>query len=425
MNRILVQGGRLLDPAAGVDRVADLLIEDGRIVRIAPEIDAAGARVVRARQRVVCPGFIDIHAHLREPGQEYKEDIASGTAAAARGGFVAVCCIPNTRPVMDNAAVVAFVLEKAKAVGLVRVFPYGAISKGQKGEELAEIGDMVEAGIVGITDDGEPVRSGELMRLALEYARQFDIPVLPHCEDKSLSEGGVMALGQISTAAAEDAMIARDILLAELTGARLHILHVASAGGVALIRWAKARGVAVTAEATPHHFSLTDAVVAELGYDTNTRMSPPLRSEADRQAVIAGLKDGTLDAIATDHAPHHVDDKDVEYVYAANGIVGLETAVGLTLDRLVHPGHLTLEEAILKLSTNPFRIIGQTPPTLREGAMADITIIDLAKTWDVRPEEFASKSRNTPFAGWRLRGAPVATIVQGRLVMEEGKLCPE
>lgn len=429
--KLLFKGGRLLDPARGIDAGGDLLVADGRIAAIGTEITAADAQVISAAGQVICPGFIDLHVHLREPGQEYKEDIATGMAAAARGGFTAICCMPNTAPPLDNAALIRYVLERAATVGGCRVLPVGCISKGLEGKELAEIGEMVAAGAVAVSDDGRPVGRSDLMRLALQYSRMFDVPVLSHCEDEALAGDGVMHEGRWSAvlglrgipAAADDVQVARDILLAEATGGRLHLLHLSTATSVELVRAAKARGVAVTAEATPHHFTLTDAAVAETGYDTNTKMHPPLRSEDDRAAIIAGLADGTIDAIATDHAPHHTNEKAVEYDYAARGIVGLETAVALSLDRLVHGGHLSLADLVLRLSTGPARVLGIEPPALIEGAVADLSVLAPDQEVVVDPERFASKARNTPFAGWRLRGAPAATVVGGRLLMHAGELC--
>ncbi|MCG0238293.1 MAG: dihydroorotase [Firmicutes bacterium] len=431
MARLLLKGGRLLDPRLGLDREADLLITGSVIARIGPDLEPEpGTRVLDCRGRVVAPGFIDLHVHLRDPGFEWKEDIASGTRAAARGGFTAVVAVPNTRPVIDNAQMVAYVLEKARREAVVKVLPMGAVTKGQEGKELAELGEMAAAGAVAFSDDGNPVENAELMRLALLYARQFGRPVMDHCEDRTLSRGGAMHPGPWCTRMglppcdplAEEVHVARDILLAEATGGHVHIMHVSTARSVELIRWAKARGVPVTAEATPHHFTLTDEDLYRAGYDTNYKMSPPLRSARDREAIISGLADGTIDAIATDHAPHHRDDKEVEFALAANGVTGLETAVSLTLDRLVRPGRLSLERAILALSTRPAEILGIRPPTLQVGAEADITVLDLERRVTVRPEEMASKSRNTPFLGWDLVGAPVATIVSGRLVMEEGRI---
>jgi dihydroorotase len=425
---ILVRRGRLLDPARNLDRVGDLLIEGGVIKAIGTDLAAEGAaQVIDATGKVVAPGFIDIHVHLRVPGQEYKEDMRTGTAAAVRGGFVGVACMPNTAPVIDSAPLVTYVKTLAAAEGLCRVFPTGAITKGQKGEQLAEIGEMKEAGAVAITDDGKPVDSAETMRQALLYARQFDLMVMDHCEDRQISGGGAMHYGKIASmlgikgmpASSEAVQVARDIILSLETGAHVHIQHVSSRLSVELIRWGKRLGARVTAEATPHHFTLTDEIVLTQALSTHTKMNPPVRSEADRQAILEGLQDGTIDVIATDHAPHHVDEKLVEYQYALFGITGLETAVGLALDRLVRPGIISLEQLIRLMSTRPAELIGITPPALREGAAADITILDLDRTWTVKAEEMASRSRNSPFIGWELTGAPHATIVGGQLRMLE------
>jgi dihydroorotase len=428
---LLIQGGRLLDPANGVDRIADILVDNGKIARIGANLEApAGTKVVRAAGCLVTPGLIDIHVHLRDPGQTHKEDIASGTRAAAKGGFVAVACMPNTRPVLDNAQLITYVNATARERGLVKVWPTGCVTKGMQGEELAEIGEMYEAGIVAITDDGKPVWNAGVMRLALQYAKQFGLPVMQHAEDHALSAGGAMHEGAVSTrlgirgipAASEDVVVARDIVLADMTGGHVHVQHISSARTVDLIRWAKSRGVRITCEATPHHFTLTDEIVAEMNYSTNTKMNPPLRTAADRAAIIEGLRDGTVDIIATDHAPHHVDDKEVEFEQAAFGITGLETALGLTITQLVKPGIITLADMVKKMSTIPAQLVGKPAPQLVEGAEADITVIDLDATWTVRAEEMASKSKNTPFLGWKLTGRAVATIVSGRLVMEEGNL---
>lgn len=434
MSTLLIRNGRLLDPASRVDRVADLLVVGGRIRAIGTDLPAPeGATVIDATGKVVAPGFIDVHVHLRVPGQEYKEDMRTGTAAAVRGGFVGVVCMPNTRPVVDSAPLVSYLVDLAAREGLCRVWPTGAITKGSKGEELAEIGEMYEAGACAITDDGRPVDRAETMRQAMIYASQFDLPVMDHCEDKSLSGSGCMHEGRVSSAlglkgipsASEEVHVARNILLALETGARVHIQHLSSRRSVDLVRWGKALGARVTAEATPHHFTLTDQAVADMAYSTNTKMNPPLREEADRQAILEGIADGTIDVIATDHAPHHIDEKDVEYPLAAFGITGLETAVGLALDRLVRPGVISLEQLILLMSTRPAQLIRRTPPALTEGAEADITILDLDRTWTVRAEEMVSKSKNSPFIGWTLTGAPHATIVGGRLRMLEMKVIAE
>ncbi len=424
--RWLLRGGRLLDPAANIDYPADLLIEEGRITARGEGLRRPGAEEIDCRGCIVAPGFIDIHVHLRDPGQTHKEDIASGTAAAAAGGFVAVVSMPNTQPPIDTAQLVTYVKATAAATGAVAVWPAGCVTKGQKGTELAEIGEMAAAGAVAITDDGRPVADAEVMRLALLYSKQFGLPVLSHAETPSLSAGGSLHEGQVSArlglrgipVASEAACVARDLLLAEATGGHLHIQHVSAAASVDLIRWAKARGVRVTAEVTPHHLILADTALLERPYHTNLKMNPPLRSEADRQALLQGLADGTIDLIATDHAPHHIDDKEVEFGVAAFGVTGLETAVSLCLDRLVRPGLLSLEQLILKMSTLPARTVGQRPPSLADGAAADITVLDPQRP--VLVGRGKSRSHNSPFLTWQLTGAPVATLVAGRPAMLAG-----
>ncbi len=423
---ILIRGGRLMDPASGLDKVADLLIRNDQVAAIGENLTDNGVdTVIDARGKIVAPGFIDLHVHLRVPGQEYKEDMRSGTAAAVRGGFVAVACMPNTNPVIDNVITVTYVKDQAAAQALCKVWPTGAITKGSKGEELAEIGEMRAAGIVAITDDGRPVEKAETMRQAMIYAKQFGLMVMDHCEDKSLSGGGAMHFGKVSSllgirgipAASEELHVARDILLSLETGAHIHMQHLSSKYSVELIRWGKQMGAKVSTEATPHHFTLTDQIVADMNYSTNTKMNPPVRTEADRQAILAGLADGTIDVIATDHAPHHNDEKEVEYQNASFGITGLETAVGLTLDRLVRTGVITLSQMVELMSTRPAQLLGVTPPSLTEGAEADVTVFDPAKRWTVLAQEMASKSKNSPFIGWELTGAPYATIVSGKLRM--------
>lgn len=429
MSRLLVRGGRVVDPGAGIDATLDVLLADGKVEKLGKRLPARGATAVDARGLVVCPGFIDIHTHLREPGREDKETIASGTRAAAAGGFTAVCAMPNTSPVNDSAGITRAILEKAKAEGAVRVYPIGAITRGQQGEELAELGDLREAGCVAVSDDGKPVASARMMRRALEYAQAFGLVVIDHCEEPTLAEKACMNEGPVATllglrgapAAGEAIMVERNVLLAELTGGRVHIAHLSAAASVDAVRRGKARGVKVTAEVTPHHLFLTDAAVRETGYDTNTKMNPPLRSEADRAAVVAGLRDGTIDCIATDHAPHTVDDKQVEYDQAAFGIVGLETAVPLCLDRLVHAGLVDLRQLVALLSTNPARVLGLPGGTLAPGSPADLTLLDLAKRRTVDPTRFQSLSRNTPFAGLALRGWPAMTIVGGKVAWKDAK----
>jgi dihydroorotase len=422
---IVITKGTLIDPANNLDVARDLLIEDG-VVRAA---DMPGSfRGVEATQidacgLIVAPGFIDMHVHLREPGYEYKETVLTGTHSAVAGGFTAVACMANTNPINDNGAVTRYILERARAAKLARVFPVGALSKGLKGEELAAIGEMLEAGAIAISDDGRPVMDANLMRRALEYCSMFNVPVSVHEEDLQLAAGGVMNEGPTSVRlglrgipnAAEDVMVARDIALARLTGGRVHIAHLSTRGAVALVRQAKAEGLLITAEATPHHFSLTEAAVD--GYNTNAKMAPPLRLADDVQAVKEGLRDGTIDAIATDHAPHHRDEKEVEFDQAANGIVGLETALPLTLT-LVESGILSLTEAIRKLTVNPARILGLPYGTLSVGVSADVTIFDPVGIWKVNPTKLRSKSKNTPFGQWEMKGKVVLTMVEGRVVYE-------
>jgi dihydroorotase len=421
--RLVLKGGRVIDPSQGIDDRLDVLIEDGRITKLARPLTGRG-RSVDVRGLVICPGFIDLHCHLREPGREDKETIATGTRAAAAGGFTAVCAMPNTDPVNDRAGITRAILDRARADGVVRVHPIGAITRGSLGEELAEYGDLREAGCVAVSDDGRPVASARVMRRALEYARAFDLTVIDHCEEPTLAHGAAMNEGTVSTllglrgapAAGEAIVVERDVLLAELTGGKVHIAHASAAASVDAVRRGKARGVRVTAEATPHHLLLVDAAVKDSGYDTSTKMNPPLRAEADRQALIEGLRDGTIDCIATDHAPHTVDDKKVEYDQAAFGVVGLETAVSLCLDRLVGAGILELAQLVSLLSTRPARVLGLPGGTLAPGSPADVTVLDLDRRVQVDPARFQSKGRNTPFAGWTLKGGPVLTVVDGRVV---------
>lgn len=417
---ILIKNGHIVDPANKIDGKFDLLAADGKIAKLgAPgSVPAGQAEVIDASGMLVIPGLIDMHVHLREPGYEYKETIATGTAAAKAGGFTAVCCMPNTSPVNDSRSVTEYIRSQAREAS-ARVLPIGAITKGSKGEELAEIGELADAGCVGISDDGKPVAGAGMMRRAMEYSRIFDLPVISHCEDAQLASGGGMNEGFVATElglrgipnAAEDVMVARDLALAELTGARVHICHVSTAGAVRLVREAKKRGVKVTAETCPHYFTLTDEAVR--GYNTMAKMNPPLRSEADRTAVREGLKDGTIDVIATDHAPHAMDEKTVEFDAAPFGIVGLETAVGLAL-ALVREGFLTIEGMVRRMSVTPAAILRTQGGSLAIGAAADITIIDPDREWTVNAAEFRSKSRNTPFEGWKLKGKAVRTIFGGR-----------
>ena len=426
MKPVLIRGGRVVDPSQTLDAVLDVLLADGGVADLGESIDAPeGAEVIDASGLVVSPGLIDVHVHLREPGGEHKETIRTGTAAAAAGGFTAVVAMPNTDPPIDSPAAVGYVVAEGERARGARVFPSGCITMGQKGEQLTEFGELVHAGAVCVTDDGKPVTSAGIMRMALEYALTFDLPVAVHEEELALSRGGTMNEGIIATRlgltgipnASEDVMIARDLMLAELTGGRLHVQHVATRGGVELIRAAKAKGVRVTAEGTPHHFTLTDEAVG--WYFTNAKMNPPLRSEADRDAVRRGVADGTLCVIATDHAPHHYDEKEQAFEDAPNGIVGLETALGLAYTELVATGLIDLPTLIDRMSCAPARSMSldrQRLGTLRPGAIGDVTLIDTRAEWTVDPSAFLSLSRNTPFGGRKLRARAVRTIVGGRTV---------
>jgi len=422
---ILLRGGRVVDPSQKLDAKRDVLIADGRVEKIRARLDAPeGIRVVDCGGLVVTPGLIDVHVHLREPGEEHKETIATGAASAAAGGFTAVCAMPNTDPPIDDPAAVGFVAAQGRRARGARVYPVGCISTGREGKRLALIGEMVDAGAVAITDDGNPVMDSGLMRSALEYSLAFGIPVADHPEDLGLSINGHMNEGLVSTRlgipgkpnAAEDIHIVRDILLAELTGGHIHLQHVSTHFGVESIRQAKARGVRVTAEATPHHLVLTHEAVN--GYRTDAKMNPPLRAPEDVEAVRAGLADGTLDTVATDHAPHHYDEKEAAFTEAPNGIVGLETALGIMLTLVVGEGVIDLPTLIDRMSWGPARAFNLPGGTLAEGSPADVTIFDPAETWVVDPAEFKSKSRNTPFAGRELVGRPKKTMVGGRFVFE-------
>ena len=420
--KLLIKGGRVIDPANGVDEVLNILIKDGKIWDLTSKVK--NGKVIEAEGYVVVPGLIDIHTHLREPGYEYKEDIRSGSLAAAAGGFTSVACMPNTDPVNDNASVTRYILAKASREGMVNIYPIGAITSGLKGERLSEIGELKEAGCVALSDDGNPVMNSEVLRRGMEYARGFNLPIISHCEDINLSKDGQINEGFVSTElglkgipnCAEEIMVARDIALAELTGCKLHIAHVSSAGSVRIIREAKKRGVNVTAEVTPHHFTLTEEAV--YNYDTNAKVNPPLRTREDVEALREGLKEGVIDAIATDHAPHELEAKELEFNRAANGIIGLETALPLTL-KLVEEGVLSLDEAIARLTINPARIIGINKGTLGIGMDADLTIIDLNREYIIDKEKLRSKSKNTPFHGWRVKGKVVCTIIKGRIVYGE------
>lgn len=423
MSKLLIKGGTAVLPEG--EKVCDILVDGDKIVRIAGNVEDKAAKVIDAKGLHVFPGLIDMHVHLREPGFEYKEDIASGSAAAVRGGFTQVCCMPNTQPVCDNAAVVGYIIARAKKVGLCKVRPIGAITKGEQGETLAEIGKMKEAGAVALSDDGKPVPSARMMRLGMEYASDFGLICLSHCEDKSLADGGCVNEGYNSTLAglkgipraAEEVMIAREIVLAETLGKRVHICHVSTKGGVRLLRDAKARGVAVTAETCPHYFALTDDII--LSYDANTKVNPPVREAEDVEAIKEGLKDGTLDCIVTDHAPHHADEKNVEYDLAAFGISGIETSFSLSYTHLVKGGVLTLGQLAERMSGAPARILGLEGGALKEGGVADIMLADLNEKYVIDSRKFVSKGKNTPFNGSEVYGRVKATIVGGKVRFSE------
>jgi dihydroorotase len=423
--KILLKGGRVVDPSQSIDGTFDVLLARETVAQIAEAIEPPeDARVLDCSGLVVTPGLIDVHVHLREPGEEHKETIATGAAAAAAGGFTAICAMPNTDPPIDDPAAVGFVAAEGRRAGAARVYPVGCISVGRAGERLALVGEMVEEGAVAITDDGSPVMDSGLMRLALDYAKAFGIPVADHPEDLGLSAKGHMNEGLVSTRlglpgkpnASEDIHIVRDLLLAELTGGHIHLQHVSTRFGVEAIRQGKARGVHVTAEASPHHLVLTEEAVD--GYRTEAKMNPPLRTQADVDAVRAGLADGTLDTIATDHAPHHYDEKEAAFAEAPNGIIGLETALGVILTRVVGEGVIDLPTMVERMSCQPARAFGLPGGTLATGTPADVTVFDPDVQWSVDPKAFRSKSRNTPFAGWELRGQPRLTIVGGRVVFD-------
>jgi dihydroorotase len=431
MRRLWIRGGRLLDPASGRDGQGDLVVEDGRIAAAGPDLDAAGADVLDAAGCWIVPGLVDLHAHLREPGHEYKEDIASGGRAAVAGGFTAVACMANTQPVNDDPSVTEYILDRARQESPARVYPIAAATRGLAGEVMTEMAALVEAGVVAFSDDGKTIMDSGVMRRVLEYSGLVRVPVIVHAEDRTLVGEGVVNEGPVSTrlglpgnpGVAEAVHVARDIMLAELTGAQLHVAHVSTAGAVELIRAARERGVHVTAEVTPHHLTLTDE--ATLGYDTNTKMAPPLRSEADRRAVRAGLADGVLDAIASDHAPHAVHEKDVEFTAAPPGVIGLETAVAVTLE-LVRAGELAPLEWVRRASTSPARILNRPGGSLAAGAPADVAVVDPEQRWRYDPAKGFSKSRNSPWTGRELVGRTRYTLVGGTLVydVERGVLTP-
>ncbi|MBQ3463143.1 MAG: dihydroorotase [Clostridia bacterium] len=428
--RILIKNGRVIDPENGIDKVTDIFIDKGVIAEIGDGQELAGIEmeVIDATGKIVTPGLVDMHCHLRDPGQEYKEDIETGTRAAVMGGITSVACMPNTKPVVDNEAVVSYIINKAREVGYCNVYPIGAVSKGLKGEELAEIGEMKFAGAVAISDDGRPVVESGLMRRAMEYADMFDMKVISHCEDLGLADGGYMNEGEVATAmglrgisrAAEEVMVSRDIIIAEAIGTPIHIAHVSTRLSVDLVRQAKKRGVRVTCETCPHYFTLTEKAVE--GFNTFAKMNPPLRTDDDVQAIKDGLKDGTIDCIVTDHAPHHIDEKNCEFANALNGIVGFETSLGLGLKYLVKEGVLTLNELIEKMAVNPSRILGLNKGNLKVGNAADITIFDPEKEWTVDINKLHSKSKNSPYDGFVLCGKPEYVIVGGDIKVNQGVL---
>jgi dihydroorotase len=427
MAGLLIKNGRVVDPASNLDGKRDILVEGGKIKKIGTRVGGRGARVIDAKGMLVLPGLIDMHTHLRDPGRPDKETIASGTRAAALGGFTSVCCMANTDPPVDNPAVVKYVKNKAEVEGVVNVYPIAAVTKGLKGETLAELGLMLEEGAVAFSDDGNPIMDAKIMRRALEYARQFGAVIIAHCEDKNLSKGGVMNESAISTAIglpaipslSEEVMVDRTVRLAQEFG-RVHIAHVSSAKSVEIIRRAKRKGIPVTSETCPHYFSLTEEAVK--GYDTNAKVNPPLKGKPDLRAVSAGLKDGTIDVVATDHAPHNIEEKNIEFNLASFGMVGLETALALVLTNLVNTKILTLKKAVEKLTSAPARILDLDKGTLKIGADADITIADPKAEWTVDPSNFASKSKNSPFAGMKLKGKVLYAIVGGKVAVKNGEL---
>ena len=420
--RLLIKNGRIVDPASGFDAVADLAVAGGRIAGMGPDLEFAGADVYDASGLIVAPGFIDIHVHLREPGIEHAETIETGSRAAAAGGFTSICCMPNTIPVNDNATVTSYIVDRANKFAVTNVFPIGAITKGSAGEELASFGSMKNAGIVAISDDGKPVMNARVMRRAMEFARSLDLPVIDHCEDLNLSAGGDMHEGLASTrlglrgipSSSEDVMVARDILLAATTGARFHVAHLSTRNSVAMVAHAKKLGLAITCEATPHHFAITDAELCH--YDSNYKMKPPLREPCDVDAIVDGLVSGAVDAIATDHAPHPGSEKMQEFERCPFGILGLETALGLSLERLSHSGRMPLAALVALFTTGPARVLKLDRGTLAVGAAADITIFSETIEWTYDVNQSFSKSRNSPFHGRQFRGGPVATLVEGSIV---------
>jgi dihydroorotase len=427
---MIIRQGRLIDPSQDLDQTCDILIDDGVVAEIGTSIKADGAEVMDAEGLVVCPGLVDMHVHLREPGREDEETIESGTRAAVRGGFTTVACMPNTSPPIEGEEGVEFVLSKAREAGWARVYPIAAASRGLEGKTLSEIGSAVNRGAVGISDDGNPIANSGLMRRALEYVKMFDRPVMAHCEEPALSESGVMNEGEMSTllglrgvpAASEDVAVARDIMLTGLTGSRLHVCHVSTRGSLDLVSRAKAEGLKVTCEVTPHHLVLTDEAVRT--YDTNAKMKPPLRTEDDMVALRQGIKAGEIDAIASDHAPHSAEEKDQEFDVAPFGVIGLETTLGVVSTFLYHEGVVSLPGLVGLLSTNPARILGLPFGTLRPGSPADLTLFDPDGAWEIDANTFASRSRNTPFSGWKVKGRAISVIVGGNLLMRDGELRP-
>ncbi len=425
---LLLKGGRVVDPSTGRDEVGDVLLRDGKVESVGGNISVPdGAELIDCAGLVVAPGFIDVHVHLREPGREDVETIESGAHSAVAGGFTAVCAMPNTRPVTDNQATVGFVKRRGEDAGYARVYPYGAISVGQKGETLAELGEMVAAGAVAFSDDGKPVESAHLMRTALEYARTFNVPVAEHCEDMTLARGGAMNEGLMSAklglkgipSEAEEIYVIRDILLARRTGGHIHLCHLSTRGSVELVRWGKERGINVTAEVCSHHISLTEDAVD--GYNTNAKMNPPLRTEDDVAALQEGLADGTIDLLVTDHAPHHYDEKEREFADAPNGIVGLETALGVNCKWLLHRDVISLNRLVDAMSCLPAKVFHLPGGTLSRGSIGDVTVFDPSLAWTVNPTQFRSKGRNTPYGGHELVGAPRVTVVGGRVVFDATK----
>lgn len=418
---LLLKNARVIDPSQKIDAKLDVLIENGKIIELGNSLACKAEKIIDLSNKVICPGFIDMHVHLREPGFEYKETIKTGISAAVRGGFTSIACMPNTDPVADNQAVIQFVINRAREEGMTNVFPIGAISKSLNGEELTEIGELFESGAVALSDDGKCIQNADLIRRAFQYAKMFNLIIISHCEDANLSRNGVINEGFVSTKlgligipkACEEVIVARDIQLAELTRGRLHIAHISSSYSVELVRQAKKRGVNVTAEVTPHHL-LLDESLAE-GFDTNIKVNPPLRGEDDRSALLEGLKDGTIDCIASDHAPHSRVDKEVEFVDAAFGVVGLETSISVILTKLVHQKKLTLQQMVEKFTLNPAKVLNLDKGTLQKGKDADITVLDLERESVIDPNLFLSRGRNTPFAGWKVKGMPVITIIGGKV----------